>query len=179
MPLPSGPSTLAALQAMQGIILAEALVGGVSPFATLNAADQARYGVARAVFVGRPKDFASAYMPQCCLWIPERDEARQPVQFVGYAGRVFETVEVMVQAFADVTADWWQAEQKILQIRDALWPPILRHLQLGGTVATVTEADAEEGRGLCYEEVAGAQYRCYELRWTFRQQYSIAGGKQL
>ena len=91
--LASGPNTLGVLQAMQSIILAECLVGGVSPFAALSASDQARYGVARAVFIGRPKDFADAYLPQCALWIPQRDEREQPVELVGHVGRVFDEIE--------------------------------------------------------------------------------------
>jgi hypothetical protein len=57
MPRPSGvalpgqPATLATLQAMQAIILSECLVGGVTPFAPLSAADASRYSVANAVFV--------------------------------------------------------------------------------------------------------------------------------
>ena len=85
-------------------------------------------------------------------------------------------IEVTVQAFSDLRSDWWAAEQQILQIRDALWPVVLKHLRLGGAVATVTEADAWEGRGLCYEEIAGAAYRCFELVWAVRQQYVVAGG---
>lgn len=177
MAVQTSANTLAVLQAMQGIILGEALVGGSSPFAALSAADAARYGVSRAVFVGRPKDFNSAYMPQCCLFIPENDATRQPVELVGYAGRVFDTVEVVAQCFADLTPDWWQAEQAILQIRDALWPALLRHELLGGTVPTVAGADAREGRGLCFEEVAGSQYRCYEAIVTVRQQFNITGGR--
>lgn len=176
MPVASGPNTLGVLQAMQTIILNEALVGGVSPFAALSAADQTRYGVARAVFIGRPKDFSDAYLPSCCLWIPERDEREQPVELVGYSGRVFDDIEVTLQCFTDLRADWYAAEQKILQIRDALWPVVLKHVSLGGTVATVSEADAYEGRGLCYEEIAGVEYRCYELIYAVRQQYNITGG---
>jgi hypothetical protein len=174
--LASGPNTLGALQAMQAIILNETLVGGVSPFAALSASDQTRYGVTRAVFIGRPKDFADAYLPQCALWIPERDEREQPVELVGHTGRVFDDTEVTIQCFCDLRRDWWAAEQQILQIRDALWPVLLKHLMLGGTVATVTEADAYEGRGLCYEEIGGIQYRCYEAVWAFMQQWSITGG---
>lgn len=174
--LASGPNTLGVLQAMRTIILNEALVGSVSPFAALSAHDAARYGVARAVFIGRPKDFSDAYLPQCALWIPERDAAEQPVELVGHVGRVVDDIEVTVQAFCDLRSDWWAAEQQILQIRDALWPAVLKHLLLGGAVATVTEADAWEGRGLCYEEIAGVQYRCYELVWAARQEYLIAGG---
>ncbi len=57
MPRPSGvalpgqPATQVALQAMQSIVLSECLVGGVTPFAALSAADVSRYGVANAVFV--------------------------------------------------------------------------------------------------------------------------------
>jgi len=176
MTLASGPNTLGVLQALQGIIINGALVGGVSPFAALNANDAARYGAARAVFVGRPKDFADVYLPCCALWIPERDEPHQPVELMGHTGRVFDDIEITVQAFTDLRTDWYAAEQKILQIRDALWPVVLKHLMLGGTVATVTESDAWEGRGLCYEEIAGVQYRCYELVVAVRQQYNITGG---
>jgi hypothetical protein len=174
--LASGPNTLGVLQAMQGILINEALVGGVSPFAALSASDAARYGVSRAVFIGRPKDFSDAYLPQCILWIPERDAPQQPVELMGHVGRVFDDIEVTIQAFTDLRTDWYAAEQRILQIRDALWPVVLKHLLLGGSVATVTESDAFEGRGLCYEEIAGVEYRCYELHWAVRQQWSIAGG---
>ncbi|HLJ81242.1 MAG TPA: hypothetical protein VKT52_07150, partial [Ktedonobacterales bacterium] len=96
--LPAQPGTFAALQAMQAIILDECLVGGASPFAALSSADATRYGVANAVFVGRPKDFKDAYLPQCCLWIPERDEPEQPVELVGFStGRVTDDLEVTVQ----------------------------------------------------------------------------------
>ena len=53
-PIGNTPNSLGILQAMQSTLLAEALIGGVSPFAALSAADQARYGVARAVYVGKP-----------------------------------------------------------------------------------------------------------------------------
>ncbi len=174
--LASGPNTLGVLQAMQSIILNQALVGGVSPFAALSASDQTRYGIARAVFIGRPKDFSDAYLPQCALWIPQRDEAQQPVELIGHIGRVFDDIEVTVQAFCDLRKDWWAAEQQILQIRDALWPVVLKHVLLGGTASAVTDADAYEGRGICYEEIVGTQYRCYELIWAVRQQYVIPGG---
>lgn len=70
-PIGNSPNTLSVLQAMQGIVISEALVGGVSPFAALSASDATRYGVSRAVFVGRPKDFNDGYLPQCNLWIRE------------------------------------------------------------------------------------------------------------
>lgn len=174
--LPNAPTTLGVLQALQSIIIAEVQVSGASPFAALSAADQSRYSVSRAVFIGRPKDFADAYLPQCCLWIPERDEAQQPIELVGYAGRVSDVLEITVQAFADLRTDWWLAEQKILAIRDALWPVLLRHKQLGGTVASVTEAEPREGRGFCYEQIAGMEYRCYEAVLSVHQQWNISGG---
>ena len=176
MPLATGPNTLGVLQALQGIIINEALVGGVSPFAALSASDATRYGVSKAVFVGRPKDFADVYLPCCVLWIPERDDPQQPVELVGYSGRVFDDVEITVQAFTDLRTDWYAAEQKILQIRDALWPVVLKHVMLGATVPTVTESDAYEARGLCYEQIAGVDYRCYELIVNVRQQWAISGG---
>ena len=174
--LGSAATTLSVLQAMQGIILNEVQVGLASPFAALSASDASRFGVARAVFIGRPKDFKDAYLPQCCLWIPQRDEAQQPVELVGYAGRVSDVIEVTVQAFADLRSDWYAAEQQILNMRDALWPPLLRHKLLGGGVPSVTDAEPREGRGLCYEQVAGIEYRCYELVVSVRQQFNLAGG---
>src|SRR5690348_8906214 len=148
--LPSGPQSLAALQAMQAIILSEALVGGTSPFAALSAGDATRYGVARAVFIGQPKDFKDAYLPQCTLWIPPGGAAQQPVEIIGYQGRVFGEIEVVVTAYVDLRADWYAGEQQVLAIRDALWPAVLRHEKLGGSVAGVIEAWAREGKGLCY-----------------------------
>lgn len=176
MPLPTAPATLSILQAMQSIIISEALVSAASPFAALSAADQTRYGVSKAVFIGRPKDFKDAYLPQCCLWVPESDAAEQAVSLVGYSGRVMDMLAVTVQAFVDMRTDWYAGEQKILQIRDALWPAVLHHLKLGGSVASVIDAQAHEGRGLCYEEVASVQYRCYELIWWVRQQWTMSGG---
>ena len=168
--LPAQPATLAALQAMQSLILAECRVGGVTPFAPLTAADAARYGVANAVFVGRPKDFKDAYLPQCCLWIPpERDSA----QLIAYAGRATAEFEATIQVFTDLRGDWYAGEQQILAIRDALWPVLLRHARLGGSAPTVIEGQARPGRGLCYEQIAGGEYRCFEATWWVRQQFAL------
>lgn len=172
--LPAQANTLAALQAMQSIILGECLVGGASPFAALNAADTARYGVARAVFVGRPKDFNDAYLPQCCLWLPPESES---AALAGYAGRAFAGFEARVLVYVDPRPDWYAAEQQILAIRDALWPALHRHERLGGTVAGVVESTARAGRGLCYEQIGGSEYRCYEALWQVRQQWTIGGGR--
>lgn len=176
MPLATSPNTLGVLQAIQTIILNEALITGVSPFAALSSADATRYGVSKAVFIGRPKDFKDAYLPQCCIWIPEAAESEQAVEVMGYAGRVFDDLEVVVQAFADLRTDWYAGEQKILQLRDALWVAGAKHIQLGGTVATVTESEVIEGRGFCYEAIGGVEYRCYEQTWLVRQTWNVAGG---
>jgi hypothetical protein len=177
MPLPSGPSTLAALQQMQSIIISECLVASASPFASLSAADQARYGVSRAVLIGKPKDFKDEYLPQCNIWLPPGDEQMQPVELLGYQGRVEDQLEAIVTCYVDMRTDWYVGEQTILQIRDALWPALLHHEKLGGTPAGVTESWAREGRGLCYEQVAGVEYRCYEALWGFRQQWTLTGGR--
>jgi hypothetical protein len=182
MTLPTSPQTFAALQAMQGIILNECLVSSASPFAALSAADTTRYGVSRAVFIGKPKDFKDAYLPQCNLWVPPGDEQAQPVELIGYASsgstaRVEDQIEAIVTVYVDLRTDWYAGEQSILQIRDALWPALLHHEKLGGSVAGVIESWAREGRGLCYEQVAGVDYRCYEVLWGFRQQWSLTGGR--
>ncbi len=172
--LPAQPDTFAALQAMQSIVLAECLVSGLTPFAALSASDAARYGVSRAVFVGQPKDFADAYLPQCRIWIAPETET---VSLTAYAGRAEAELEAIVRVYVDLRPDWYAAEQSVLSIRDALWSALLRHERLGGTVATVIESQARPGRGLGYEQIAGSDYRCYEARWLIRQQWSIAGGR--
>ena len=184
MPLPTAPQTLAALQAMQSILISEALVAGASPFAALSAADATRYGVARAVLIGRPKDFKDSYLPQANLWVPPGDQSMQPIELAGYSGtsaggRALAEVEAIVNVYVDMRTDWYAGEQQILQIRDALWPALLHHELLGGTVSGIIESWAREGRGLCYEQVAGIEYRCYEALWGFRQQWSLAGGRAI
>ena len=143
--LPDAPQTFAALQAMRAIILSDCLVGGVSPFAALSATDATRYGVARAVFAGRPKDFNSAYLPQCALWLPPESET---VELAAYAGRGTSEMEARVLVFLDSRADWYAAEQQVFAIRDALLPAMQRHERLGGGVASVVASEARAGRGL-------------------------------
>lgn len=172
--LPALPDTLAALRAMQSLLLAECLVGGVSPFAALPAADAARYGVANAVFVGRPKDFSDAWLPACCIALAPGSER---VTLDGHAGRALAEWEADVLVLADLRADWYAAEQRVLAIRDALWPVLLRHDSLGGTVPTVAQADARPGHGLGYAEIAGVTYRAYTARWWVRQQWTLPGGR--
>lgn len=173
-PLPGQPGTLAALQAMQSILLSECLVGGVSPFAALTTADSVRYNVARAIFIGRPKDFKDAYLPQCCLWLPPEAEV---AELAGYAGRAFTEFEARVLVYVDSRPDWYAAEQQILAIRDALWPALLHHERLGGSVSSVVESQARAGRGLCYEQIGGSEYRCYEALWWVSQQWTVSGGR--
>ncbi|HEX6819281.1 MAG TPA: hypothetical protein VF120_12965 [Ktedonobacterales bacterium] len=176
MPLATQPNTLSALQAMQSLILNECLVSGASPFAALSTADAARYGVSRAVFIGQPKDFNAAYTPQCAIVLPPESEL---VTLAGYAGRATAEVEALVRVYVDPRPDWYAAEQQALAIRDALWPVLLRHADLGGTVASVIASEGRPGRGLCYEQVAGNVYRCYEARWWMRQQWTVAGGRAM
>ena len=182
--LPGQPDTLGALRAMQSLILAECLVGGVSPFAALSSVDATRYGVSRAVFVGKPKDFKDGYLPQCAIWIPPdsatvsgsaaQDEA---LSLEGYIGRASAEFEALIQVFVDMRTDWYAGEQQIMQIRDALLPALLHHARLDGTVLTVIASEGRVGRGLCYESVAGVEYRCFEARWWVRQQWTISGGR--
>lgn len=179
--LPAQPDTLGALEAMRTIILSECLVGGVTPFAPLAAADAARYGISVAAFIGRPKDFNDAYLPQCAVWIPEeRDLSLEaPVGLDGLSGRASAEFEALVRVYVDMRADWYAGERNILAIRDALWPALLRHARLGGTVPTVIASEARAGRGLGYEQAAGVEYRIFEARWWARQQWSVAGGLAL
>ncbi|HZC04215.1 MAG TPA: hypothetical protein VE338_01100 [Ktedonobacterales bacterium] len=179
--LPAQPDTLGALEAMRAIILSECLVGGVTPFAALSAADAARYGVSYAAFIGRPKDVNDAYLPQLNLWIPaEPDSAAQSpgneVALVGVVGRANATFEAIVHVMVDMRADWYASERQALAIRDALWSALLRHERLAGLAPTVTASEARPGRGLTYEQIAGVEYRVIEARWWARQEWLIAGG---
>jgi hypothetical protein len=177
--LPAQPDTLGALAAMRTIILSECLVGGVTPFAALSAADAARYGVSVAAFIGRPKDFNDVYLPQLNLWIPPEPEgasAANEVALVGAVGRANAEFEAIVQVIVDMRADWYAGEQKALAIRDALWSALLRHERLAGLAPTVTASEARPGRGLRYEQIAGVEYRVIEARWWARQEWQITGG---
>ena len=181
--LPAQPDTLGALEAMRTIILSECLVGGVTPFAALSAADAARYGVSYAAFIGRPKDFNDAYLPQLNLWIPAEPagvaqaSAAETVALVGGVGRANAAFEAIVQVIVDMRADWYAGERQALAIRDALWSALLRHERLAGLAQTVTASEARPGRGLIYEQIAGVEYRVFEARWWAQQEWLIAGGR--
>lgn len=182
--LPAQPDTLGALEAMRTIILSECLVGGVTPFAPLAAADAARYGISVAAFIGRPKDFNDAYVPQLSLWIPPEPEggalanptAGAAAALVGLVGRANTEFEALVQVIVDMRADWYAGESKALAIRDALWPALLRHERLAALAPSVTASEARPGRGLRYEQIAGVEYRVFEARWWARQEWLISGG---
>jgi hypothetical protein len=168
---------------MRTIILSECLIGGATPFAALSAADAARYGVSVAAFIGRPKDVNDAYLPQLNLWIPpEPDNAAlanavTEAALVSGVGRANAEFEAIVQVLVDMRADWYAGERQALAIRDALWSALLRHERLAGLAQTVTASEARPGRGLRYEQIAGAEYRVFEARWWVRQEWLIAGGR--
>jgi hypothetical protein len=175
--VPTGPNTLGMLQAVQGLILGNVLMGGVSPFASLNAADAARYGVARAVYIGAPKDFKDAYLPQCQI-VPEEET----VALAGAQGRAEDVLAVRVMAVVSFT-DWWAAEQQILALRDAIWPVLLAHVRGGasvgtGFVALDPAAGANEARrgGFGLLEVAGVWYRTWTCHLDARQVWAATGG---
>lgn len=178
--LPAQPDTLGALEAMRTIILSECLVDGVTPFAALSAADTARYGVGYAAFIGRPKDFNAAYLPQLTLWIPPEAagaSSATAATLVGGVGRANAEFEAIVQVIVDMRADWYAGERQALAIRDALWSALLRHERLAGLAQTVTASEARPGRGLAYEQIAGVEYRIFEARWWVQQEWLIAGGR--
>lgn len=179
VPLPAQPDTFGALAAMRAIILGECLVGGATPFAPLSAADATRYGVANALFIGRPKDFNDAYLPQLSLWIPvEPMTGAQAgeIGLVGANGRASAEFEAVIQVVVDMRPDWYAGERLALAIYDALWSALPRHERLAGMAPTVTASEPRPGRGLGYEQIAGVEYRLVEVRWWARQEWLIAGG---
>jgi hypothetical protein len=174
--VPGAPNTLGVLRVVQTLIVNDVLLSGVSPFAALSSADAARYGVARAVYVGAPKDFKDAYLPQCQIVAEE-----EAVTLLGAQGRAEDALTVRVTAIVDFT-DWWAAEQNILALRDALWPVLLTHLRGGAGAGTSFVAldpatgAAEHRDGFATEEIAGVWYRTWTARIIARQVWAAAGG---
>lgn len=174
--VPTAPNTLAVLRAVQTLILNDVLIGGGSPFAALGSTDAARYGVARAVYIGAPKDFRDAYLPQCHL--VAEDEA---VALVGAQGRASDELLIRLTVVVDFT-DWWAAEQNILALRDAIWPVLLAHLRGGAGTGTsfvaldLPQTAPERQNGFALMEVAGVWYRTWTTHLLARQVWAAAGG---
>jgi hypothetical protein len=170
--VPSAPGTLTMLRALQTVILNNALIGGVSPFAALNSADASRFGVARAVFVGAPQDFHDGYLPQCHI-IAENES----VTLDGAQGRAQDELLARILVVADFS-DWWAAEQSIVNLRDAIWPVVLAHTRGGAGAGTgfvaLDPADPLPDRrgGFDLMEVAGVWYRIWSCHVLARQVWS-------
>ncbi len=163
-------NTLAALQALQQMIIAQA----GSRFAALNAQDAARYGVASAVFIGAPKDLRSAGTPQAQI-IPRGAQT----ELIGAAGRVSSLITVDVRIVVEMT-DWWQAEQTILAIYDSLAAALAQHVlggsSAGGAVTAVQMAAKENAAAFDTMQAAGELYRICVLELNIEQQMVISGG---
>ncbi len=169
--MPTAPATLATLQALQNLILAST----GTTFATLSAADVTRYGVARAVYIGAPKDLKDTYMPQCQIR-PVADAVAR----VGEQGRVTDELLVAVTALAGMD-DWWQAEQTLLSIRDALWPLFVAHVRGGASAgASLVALDLPPehlgGESFVTVEAAGVWYRAWTCHVVATQIWAPAGG---
>jgi hypothetical protein len=164
------PNTFGALQALQSLILANT----GTTFAALSSADAARYGVARAVYIGAPKDFKDRYLPQCHI-VPVDDR----IAVIGEQARVSDAITCEVHCIADYT-DWWTAEQQMLTIRDLLVPLLVRHLRAGasagGNLIGASIASVEDRDAFSTLEVAGVWYRSWCCLVTLEQIYVPAGG---
>jgi hypothetical protein len=175
--VPTAPNTLGTLRALQSLLLGNALVSGVSPFAALTSPDATRYGVTRAIYIGAPKDFKDGYLPQCHL-VAEDDT----VTLAGMQARATDALLVRVTAIADFT-DWWSGEQTILSLRDAIWPVLLAHVRGGASAGTgfvaldlpeATPTGTGDGFGML--EVAGVWYRTWTSHIIARQVWAPSGG---
>ena len=164
------PATLAVLQALQSEILANS----ATTFAALSTADAARYGVARAVFVGVPKEFKDALMPQCHI-IP----IAQHLAVAGVHGRITDVITLRLRVVVDYS-DWWAAEQQVLAIRDLLVPVVLTHLRAGatagGALVALASLPGHEVGAFATLTVATVTYRTWELPLTLTQSYVPASG---
>ncbi len=170
--VPAAPGTLNVLRALQSLILNDVLIGGVSPFTALGSANATRFGVARAVFVGAPKDFHDSYLPQCHL-IAETES----VQLEGLLGRAQDALVIRIMAVVDFS-DWWAAEQSILNLRDAIWPVVLAHVRGGASAGTgfvaldLADPTPDRQAGFDLMEVAGVWYRIWSCHVRARQVWS-------
>lgn len=164
------PNTLGVLQALQSLILANT----GTTFAALRSGDATRYGVARAVFIGAPKDFKDGYLPQCHI-VPASDQ----IDVVGAQARVSDVITCEVRCVADYS-DWWAAEQQIVAIRDVMVPLLATHLRAGATAggnlmaAAITAVADHNAFDLL--EVAGVWYRAWSCNVTLEQIYVPTGG---
>jgi hypothetical protein len=166
----TAPNTQSALQALQSLILANT----ETTFAALSAADATRYGVARAIYIGAPKDFKDRYLPQCHI-VPVADR----ITVTGEQARVNDAITCEIRCVADYT-DWWVAEQQILTIRDVMVPLLATHLRAGatagGSLMAATIASVEDRGAFNTLEVAGMWYRMWTCLVTLDQVYVPAGG---
>lgn len=164
------PNTLAALQAVQGLILANT----GTTFAALSGADAARYRVARAVYIGAPKDFKDGYLPQCQL-VPLGEQ----IALVGQQGRVEDAILVRLRVVVDFT-DWWAAEQQVLSIRDQLLPLLATHLRAGasagGAVLALVPPPEREHGSFATVTIGEVSYRTWEITLHLIQVYVPVGG---
>jgi hypothetical protein len=165
-------NTLALLQSVQALILANT----GSAFAALSAADAARYGVSRAVFVGAPKEYKDGYLPQCHI-IPEADL----VAVSGGASRVEDVVTCRVRVVVDFS-DWWAAEQAVLAIRDQLLALFATHVRggaaAGGAVVALDVDPKQRGGEFQTVQVAGVWYRSWSVLIEVEQVYVPSSGYQ-
>ena len=115
------PATLAMFRNLQNLIVTNM---GTS-FAALSAADAARYGVNRAVFIGVPKILRDRDLPQCQL-----EPVNGRTMRIGQCGRLRDTVAARARVLVDFT-DWWAAEQQILALRDNLLGLLTSHALAG------------------------------------------------
>ncbi len=166
----TAPNTLGALQALQSLILANT----GTTFAALSAADATRYGVARAVYIGAPKDFKDMYLPQCHI-VPVDDR----ITITGEQARVNDAITCEIRCVADYT-DWWAAEQQLLAIRDVMVPLLATHLRAGatpgGNLMAASIAPVEDRGAFDTLEAAGVWYRVWSCLVTLEQVYVPAGG---
>ena len=166
----TNPNTLGVLQALQGLIVANS----GTTFAALAVADATRYGVARAVFIGAPKDFKDGALPQCQI-IPEDND----VTVIGAHGRVADVLTVRLRIVVDFT-DWWAAEQSILMIRDLLLPLLATHLRAGAApsspLAALDYAASTDHAAFTTITVAGVWYRTWSCLLRLEQIFVPTGG---
>ncbi len=166
----TGPGTLAVLQSLQALILAN--TGTI--FAALSSADATRYGVARAVYIGTPKDMKDVYVPACQL-IPEAET----IVIAGAQARVEDTLTVQLRVLVDFT-DWWAAEQSILSIRDTLLPVLVTHLRsgaaAGGALVALSPEHTPERGTFDTVKIADVWYRAWSISLSLLQSYVPASG---
>lgn len=181
--MPTAPQTWAVLQAIQYRIWNEVKVGGVSPFSTFSAADQTAFGtnpegtVTTAVYIGVPKDWDVSEYPKQCHIIPPMQEN---VYWRGLGGKVWDEQSIYVRVCVSRHDNWYQAQQDIINARDAMYTVFSKHAELPFTpIVRATKAmQPRQIPAYHHDQAIGVDWDCWGFLLWLNQEWFVSAGVQ-